>query len=112
MPKAGKKNYRDLADDDLRKELDGLVKGLFNLRVRKVTDVVENPAAFRQHRREIARIRTEIRRRELSAAASKPAAAAEKKPATPPAAVAPAKTSKTSKPAKASKAAPAPPTGR
>lgn len=75
MPKNARKNYRDLTDDDLNKELDGLVKGLFNLRVRKVTDVVENPAAFRQHRREIARIRTEIRRRELSRKPAKSAAA-------------------------------------
>lgn len=60
-----KKNYREMTEEDLRKEQDGLIKGLFNLRVRKVTDVVENPAAFRQHRREIARIKTELRAREL-----------------------------------------------
>jgi large subunit ribosomal protein L29 len=62
------KNYREMPAEELRKELDTLVKGLFNLRFRKVTDVVENPAAFRQHRREIARIKTELRARELKAA--------------------------------------------
>ena len=62
------KNYREMPDDELLKELDDLVKGLFNLRFRKVTDVVENPAAFRQHRREIARIKTLLRERELKAA--------------------------------------------
>jgi large subunit ribosomal protein L29 len=66
MPKG--KNYQEMPDDELRKELDTLVKGLFNLRFRKVTDVVENPAAFKQHRREIARIKTVLRARELKAA--------------------------------------------
>ncbi len=59
------KNYHEMPDEELRKELDTLVKGLFNLRFRKVTDVVENPAAFRQHRREIARIKTVLRAREI-----------------------------------------------
>lgn len=65
---AKKKNYKEMPDDELQKELDTLIKGLFNLRFRKVTDVVENPAAFKQHRKEIARIKTEIRTRELKVA--------------------------------------------
>ena len=60
--------FRGKPDDELRKDLDTLVKGLFNLRFRKVTDVVENPAAFRKHRVEIAQIRTVLRERELKAA--------------------------------------------
>ncbi len=63
----GKKNYHEMADDELKRELDGLVRGLFNLRFRKVTDVVEDPAAFRKHRREIARIKTVLRAREIKA---------------------------------------------
>lgn len=59
------KNYREMTEDELAKELDGITKTLFGLRVRRVTDVVENPAAFRHHRREIARIKTELRSREL-----------------------------------------------
>jgi len=59
---------RGKPDDELRKELDTLVKGLFNLRFRKVTDVVENPAAFRKHRVEIAQIKTILRQRELKTA--------------------------------------------
>jgi large subunit ribosomal protein L29 len=62
------KDYHEMPEDELRKELDTLVKGLFNLRFRKVTDVVENPAAFKQHRREIARIKTELRAREIKTA--------------------------------------------
>ena len=65
---AKKKNYVEMADDELQKELDNLVKGLFSLRFRKVTDVVENPAAFRKHRVEIAQIKTIIRERELKTA--------------------------------------------
>ena len=50
---------------------DELVKGLFNLRFRKVTDVVENPAQFKKDRRNIARIKTILRARELKASAKK-----------------------------------------
>ena len=60
--------FRGRPDEELRKELDTLVTGLFNLRFRKVTDVVENPAAFRKHRVEIAQIKTVLRERELKAA--------------------------------------------
>ncbi|HUR39336.1 MAG TPA: 50S ribosomal protein L29 [Planctomycetota bacterium] len=65
MPK--KENYKEMADDELKKKLDELVKGLFNLRFRKVTDVVENPAQFKKDRRNIARIKTVLRERELKA---------------------------------------------
>lgn len=66
-----KKNYKEMTGEDLHKELDGLIKGLFSLRFRKVTDVVENPAAFKQHRREIARIKTVLRAREIEKAGKK-----------------------------------------
>ena len=59
---------RGKPDEELHKELDTLIKGLFNLRSRKVTDVVENPAAFRKHRVEIAQIKTILRERELKTA--------------------------------------------
>jgi large subunit ribosomal protein L29 len=74
MPK--KENYKEMADDELKKKLDELVKGLFNLRFRKVTDVVEHPAQFKKDRRNIARIKTVMRERELKA---KVKAKAEKK---------------------------------
>ncbi|MBI4565124.1 MAG: 50S ribosomal protein L29 [Planctomycetes bacterium] len=60
-----KKNYRELTDEELAKEVEEFRKALFNLRVRKVTDVVEKPSLFKEHRREIARALTEIRAREL-----------------------------------------------
>ena len=65
MPK--KENYKDLTDEDLKKKLNELVEGLFKLRFRKVTDVVENPAQFKKDRRNIARIKTVLRERELKA---------------------------------------------
>ena len=63
MPK--KENYKELPDEDLKKKLNELVEGLFKLRFRKVTDVVENPAQFKKDRRNIARIKTVLREREL-----------------------------------------------
>jgi large subunit ribosomal protein L29 len=66
MPK--KENFTELPDDELRKKMEELVKGLFNLRFRKVTDVVENPAQFKKDRKSIARIKTILRARELKAA--------------------------------------------
>ena len=59
------KDLREKADEELQQELDGLRKALFNLRFRQVTDVVENPSEFRQHRRDIARILTLLRERQL-----------------------------------------------
>jgi len=67
MPK--KENYKELTDEDLKKKLNELVEGLFKLRFRKVTDVVENPAQFKKDRRNIARIKTVMRERELKAKA-------------------------------------------
>ena len=67
MPK--KENYKELTDEDLNKKLNELVEGLFKLRFRKVTDVVENPAQFKKDRRNIARIKTVLRERELKAKA-------------------------------------------
>ena len=65
MPK--KENLQELTDEDLKKRLNELVEGLFKLRFRKVTDVVENPAQFKKDRRNIARIKTVLRERELKA---------------------------------------------
>lgn len=60
---ANTKELRDKTTEDLEKELEGLVEGLFKLRFRKVTDVVENPAEFKKSRRQIARIKTILRER-------------------------------------------------
>ena len=69
MPK--QENYTEQTDEDLKKKLNDLIEGLFKLRFRKVTDVVENPAQFKKDRRNIARIKTVMRQRELKAKAQK-----------------------------------------
>jgi len=77
-----KRNFKAMAEDDLRKELEGLSKALHGLRTQTVTSTVENKALFRSHRRDIARILTELRARELKQP---------KAPKAPPAASTPAK---------------------
>jgi large subunit ribosomal protein L29 len=69
------KALRDLTVEDLKKEIDAVTKSLFDLRFKKVTDVVENPAEFRKLRRDLARAKTILREKERAAAA-KPAAKA------------------------------------
>jgi large subunit ribosomal protein L29 len=66
-------NYRDMTDDELRKELADLRRLRMNLRFKRVTDVVENPAEFRKVRRAIARIQTILRERERTPARTPPA---------------------------------------
>ena len=91
-----KKNFKSMADEDLRKELDGLSKTLHGLRTQTVTSTVENKSLFRMHRRDIARILTELRARELKAPVRGP------KPAVPAAVAKPTEKKKNSaKPAPA-----------
>jgi large subunit ribosomal protein L29 len=71
-----KKNFKGMPDEDLRKELEGLSKALHGLRTQTVTSTVENKALFRAHRRDIARILTELRARELKKAPSAKASGA------------------------------------
>lgn len=79
-----KKNFKVLADDELDKELEGLSKALHGLRTQAVTSTVENKALFRAHRRDIARILTERRARELKKPVpAKPAAVKPAEPAKP-----------------------------
>lgn len=70
------KDYRDMTPEDLHREIEAHVKSLFNLRFRKVTDVVENPAEFRKIKKDIARAKTILREKELAAAKAKKAAPA------------------------------------
>ena len=49
---------REKTDQELETELQNEREALFKLRFRKVTDVVENPAEFKEHRHTIARILT------------------------------------------------------
>ena len=59
------KEIRDKTDESLRHELVERQKHLFDLRSQAVTEKLEDPSQLRKTRRDIARIRTVIRQREL-----------------------------------------------
>jgi len=64
----GDMNAKELGDktpDQLRDELVNLKKEAFNLRFQQATGQLENTARFKQIRRDIARIKTDVRRRAL-----------------------------------------------
>lgn len=57
---------QQLNDDELKVELDRLRRHLFDLRSQAVTEKLENPAMITKARRDVARILTVQRRRELA----------------------------------------------
>ena len=57
---------RDLPDDELRGALTRAQDELFRLRLGHYTNQVENTMSIREKRREVARIQTVIRARELN----------------------------------------------
>jgi large subunit ribosomal protein L29 len=59
---------RDLADDALVERLVEEKDGLLKLRFRLVTGQLDNHAELKRVRREIARVNTEIRARQIAAA--------------------------------------------
>jgi large subunit ribosomal protein L29 len=68
------KEIRGKDDAELRTELVSQAKHLFDLRTQAVTDKLENPTQIGKARRDVARIKTILRERQLAAAT--PAAAA------------------------------------
>jgi large subunit ribosomal protein L29 len=59
---------RELGDADLVQQLDDARQELFNLRFSHVTGQLDNSTALKERRREVARLMTELRAREISAA--------------------------------------------
>ncbi len=57
---------RDLADGELREKLRALQEELFNLRFQLATGQIENVGRIRTVRRDIARLHTVLRQRELA----------------------------------------------
>ena len=55
---------RKMSDAELRVEPDRLRRRLYDLRSQQVTEKLENPRQLRNIRRDIARLLTEIRRRQ------------------------------------------------
>ena len=58
---------REMSDTELQKKLADLKEELFNLRFQMATGQLENTARIAQVKKDIARIQTEMRARELSA---------------------------------------------
>ena len=59
---------RDMGDVEIAQSIEELREELFNLRLGAAYEELENPARIRQVRREIARLKTITREREIAAA--------------------------------------------
>ena len=55
-----------MTEVELNAELDNMKKELFNLRFQHVTGQLENPVKLRETKRDIARVKTVIREKELA----------------------------------------------
>jgi large subunit ribosomal protein L29 len=65
---AKRDEYRDLGDVELFDRLRDAKQELFNLRFQNVTGQLDNTAKLGEAKRQVARINTEIRSREIAAA--------------------------------------------
>ena len=63
------KELHELTVDELNGKLKELKEELFNLRFRHATGQLENPCVLSTVRKDIARVKTEIREREIKAKA-------------------------------------------
>ena len=61
------KELHELTNDELNTKLGELKTELFNLRCRQVAGQLENPVSLRTCKRDIAKIKTILRERELKA---------------------------------------------
>ena len=59
------KKMRDMTEVELNTELSKMKKELFNLRFQHATGQLENPVKMREVKRNIARVKTIIREKEL-----------------------------------------------
>ena len=62
------KEIREMSDDALQSEAEEKRRHLYDLRCQAVTEKLENPHQLKDTRRDIARILTEQRQRQLAAA--------------------------------------------
>ena len=61
-------HYRDLDDAALVQELAEVKDALFKLRFQNATGQLDDVSAVKKHRKQVARINTELRAREIAAA--------------------------------------------
>jgi large subunit ribosomal protein L29 len=66
--------YRGMSEEQLQLTLKEETKNLFHLRFQSATERLETPSEIRKKRREIARIMTILRERELAKTKTAPAA--------------------------------------
>jgi large subunit ribosomal protein L29 len=59
--------YRGMSDEQLGLSLKEEIKNLFHLRVQSATERLETPSEIKKARKQIARIKTILRERELAA---------------------------------------------
>lgn len=57
--------YRQMSDEQLSLSLKEVVKNLFHLRFQSATDRLETPSELRKAKKEVARIKTLMRERQL-----------------------------------------------
>lgn len=62
------KKMREMSEVELNAELIKMKKDLFNLRFQHVTGQLENPVKMRETKKDIARVKTIIREKELAKA--------------------------------------------
>jgi len=60
--------YREMTEQELSAKLGDLKTEFFNLRFQKATGQLSNPLSIREVKRDIARVKTILKERELSAA--------------------------------------------
>jgi large subunit ribosomal protein L29 len=60
--------YRAMSDEQLELQLKDTIKHLFQLRFQSATERLETPSEIRKARKEVARIKTILRERQLAAA--------------------------------------------
>ena len=68
--------YRQMSDEQLRLALNDVVKNLFHLRFQSATDRLETPSEVTKAKREVARIKTVQRARQLEREGQQPVTAA------------------------------------
>ena len=61
------KEIKEMTNDELVTKLESLKEELFNLRVRHATGQLENPNVLSSVKKDIARVKTVIREREIKA---------------------------------------------
>lgn len=59
--------YREMTDQELSAKLSDLKTEFFNLRFQKATGQLNNPLSIREVKRDIARVKTILKERELKA---------------------------------------------